>query len=275
MKVGWIGLGQMGEPMAVRVAASHELVGHLRTGARPRLAEAGVTFTGSVRDVAAQAEVLCVCVFDDAQLRGALLDDGALAAMRPGAVLAIHTTGAPEILDEIAAAAPAGVALLDAPFSGTAQDAARGGLALLVGGDASALEKARPVFASFADAITLVGPTGAGRRLKLINNLLFAAQMSLAAEALAAAQALGLDLHATVGALERCSGASYALAKFAGPDAPPALLDRIRPYLDKDADLARAALAAAGASIPTLRAAAAMWGAPQDHCARQPPPAQT
>jgi len=117
-------------------------------------------------------------------------------------------------MDELARAAPEGVRVLDAPFSGTAQVAAAGGLTLLVGGEASPLELARPVLSAFASTILPVGPQGAGRGLKLINNLLFAAQMSLADEALQAAAALGLDRQAAALAIGQCSGASYAMAKF-------------------------------------------------------------
>lgn len=259
MKVGWIGLGHMGRPMAQRAAAHHDVLGHVHRREWPGLRAAGGRTTVSIHEVAAHAEVLCVSVFDDAQLQAALLGDRALADLKPGSIVAVHTTGAPDLLADLTAALPQGAELLDAPFSGTAQDAAHGRLRLLVGGRSTAIERARPVLSTFADFIAHVGPAGAGRRLKLINNLLFAAQVSLAAEALAAVEAAGLDLSAAVRALGQCSAASYALAKFGGEDPPQAVLSQIKPYLDKDVDLARRALGSG--AIPTLFMAAGGWGA--------------
>lgn len=259
MQVGWIGLGQMGAPMALRaLAAGHTVVGHSRRP-NPELVAAGAILTSSIREAAAQAQVLCVCLFDDAQVHDALIVQGALAALRPGAVMALHTTGAPDLMQDLARAAPEGVRVLDAPFSGTASVAAEGRLTLLVGGEALTLRQARPVLSSFADRIVHVGAQGAGRGLKLINNLLFAAQMTLADEALEAAAALGLDRQTTALAMGQCSGASYAMAKFAGPAPHDLMLAAIKPYLDKDVDVARTALDAVGARLPLLTAAA-RWG---------------
>lgn len=259
MQVGWIGLGQMGAPMALRaLAAGHSVVGHSRRP-NPQLVAAGAVLTGSIREAAAQAQVLCVCLFDDAQVHDALIVQGALAALRPGTVMALHTTGAPDLMQDLAHAAPQGVRMLDAPFSGTAAVAAEGRLTLLVGGETWALDQARPVLSSFANTILHVGSQGAGRGLKLINNLLFAAQITLANEALEAAAAMGLDPHTAAEAMGQCSAASYAMAKFAGQAPHDLMLAAIKPYLDKDVDVAQTALDTVGARLPLLTAAA-RWG---------------
>lgn len=261
MQVGWIGLGQMGEPMALQVVkAGRALVGHVRRPEeREALRGAGATLTSSAQEVAAQADILCVCVFDDAQLQAALVDSGALAALRPGAVVAIHSTGAPGVVEALARQAPAGVRVLDAPFSGTAEVAGRGGLTLFVGGEPEALEAARPVLSAFSGTIFRVGGVGAGRRLKLLNNLLFAAQVALSSEALEAARAMGLDPAVFVEAVGRSSGASYALDKFA-PDLPvDAIMAGLKSYLDKDVDAARSAARDEGLDLPRLFAAADHW----------------
>lgn len=259
MQVGWIGLGQMGAPMALRVAGVHPLVAHAR---RPLehdgLSQAGARLTPSVIEAARDADVLCACLFDDHQVHDALIAQGALTAMRPGGVLALLSTGSPDLMAELKGRAPDQVTILDVPFSGTASIAAQGGLTLLVGGDPRGLERARPVLATFASTIIQVGDLGAGRKLKLINNLLFAAQVSLAAEALAAIEGLGLDGPTGVKALGHCSAASYAMAKFADVD-PDHLLAALKPYLDKDVDAAREALDGAKIDLPLLRAAA-QWG---------------
>ncbi|MDP1632549.1 MAG: NAD(P)-binding domain-containing protein [Caulobacter sp.] len=259
MRVGWIGLGQMGAPMAHRVlAGGHALLGHSRRP-RPDLLAAGASLTGSIEETAATAEVLCVCLFDDTQVRDVLIGQGALAALPPRAVVALHTTGAPALMDDLTVAAPDGVSILDAPFSGTAAQAATGRLTLLVGGETQAITRARPVLSAFASTILHVGPKGAGRGLKLINNLLFAAQISLADEALRAAALLGLERDGVARAIGHCSGASYAMAKFAGPTPHDPMLAAMKPYLDKDVDAARLALDGAGDALPLLTGAA-RWG---------------
>jgi 3-hydroxyisobutyrate dehydrogenase-like beta-hydroxyacid dehydrogenase len=177
-------------------------------------------------------------------------------------VLALHTTGDPRLPQELAERAPAGVAVLDAPFSGTAESVAQGRLTLLVGGAEQALRRAAPVFRSYADVVVQLGALGAGRKLKLLNNFLFSAHLALAEEALAAAVGLGLDRQAAARAISSCSGSSYAVAKFAEASPGP-LLARLKPYLDKDADLARSTLAAAGLKLPLLDAAVSWGAAPQ------------
>src|ERR1700732_2515627 len=121
MRVGWIGLGQMGAPMAEMVLkAGHQVVGHSR-GKRPldRLTALGARLTSSLTDAVAGAEVVCVCLFDDAQTREAVLESGVLAAMPAGSVLALHSTGAPALVEALAEAASPSVSVLDATFSGT------------------------------------------------------------------------------------------------------------------------------------------------------------
>jgi 3-hydroxyisobutyrate dehydrogenase-like beta-hydroxyacid dehydrogenase len=261
MKVGWIGLGQIGEPMALRVlGAGHELVGHSRRAdGREALVQAGARLTGSVIEAVAGAEVVGVCLFDDKQVKEALVDGGALAALEPGAVMVLHTTGDPRVVEDLAARAPAGAMVLDATFSGAAAMAARGALTLLIGGEAAALEKARPVLSAYSDGLFHLGQIGAGRRLKLLNNLLFAAQVSLSVEALAAAERSGLDPDVAIKAMNRCSGASYALNKFAVPQSVDTVLAGLKPYLDKDVEAARKAAADEGLDL-SLLSGAARWG---------------
>ncbi len=260
--VGFIGLGQIGAPMALRIlGAGHRLVGHnRRPDGRPALEAAGARLSGSVAAVASEADVLCVNLFDDAQLRAVMLDDGALAALRPGTVVVVHTTGSPALLDDLSAAAPPGVDVLDACFSGTAKMTARGALVLLIGGEGRVLETARPILETYAEQIFHLGGLGAGRQAKLLNNLVFAANASLAAEAVTAAEAMGLDPGAFAQAVQRCSGSSYAMAAFKADPSVATVLDRFRPYLDKDVDAARIAARAEGIDLPLL-SAAARWGA--------------
>jgi len=259
MKVGWIGLGQMGEPFATKVVeAGHQLVGHSRAG-KPRdaLTRAGARLTSSLTEAVAGAEIVGVCLFDDGQVLEVLTQE-VLAAMAPGAVLALHSTGVPTLVEDLAARAPTGVSVLDATFSGTAQDAAVGGIRLFIGGDAAVLERARPVLSTYCNPIIHVGGVGAARRLKLINNLLFAAQVSLAAEGLKAAEQMGLPLKTAVQALRISSGGSFALERFENGEID-VMLERLAHYLDKDVSAARAAAKAEGLDLQLLSAAAARW----------------
>lgn len=259
MKVGWIGLGQMGETFALRIVEQgHELLGHSR-GNRPRAAlkAAGGRVTGSLSETVADAQVVGVCLFDDAQVEEVLIRSGLLAEMQPGAVLALHTTGSPAVVERLAAAAPH-VGVLDATFSGSQADAEEGGVRLFVGGDAAALERVRPVLSAYSSTIFHFGGIGAARRLKLINNLMFAAQVSLAAEALKAVSDMGLPYEMAIEALSLSSGGSYALNAFRGAQRE-AVVDRVAHYLDKDVDAARAAALDEGIDLPLLDAAASHW----------------
>lgn len=265
MKVGWIGLGQMGEAMALQVlAAGNELVGHnRRDSGRDALIAAGAKLTGSLTEAADGSDVLCVCVFDDAQLREVLLGpDGALGVMKPGSVVAIHTTGSPKLAQELAAAAPDGVAVLDATFSGSAEQARGDGITIMIGGDAAALEKARPILSTYGGLIVHVGPSGAAQMLKLLNNTLFAAQVLLAAEVLQIGEGGGLDPEMIVSTLGKSSGASFGLGLFAGGRPPDQVIAGLRHYLDKDVSVARAAAVDAGIDLGLLAEVTATFGPP-------------
>ncbi|MCB2063489.1 MAG: NAD(P)-dependent oxidoreductase, partial [Novosphingobium sp.] len=145
MKVGWIGLGEIGKEMALRVlGAGHDLSAYDRGKGKDDVAAEGAAMVADYGVIAANCDVLCLCLFNDAQVREVMFDSGTLAAMRPGSVLAVHTTGSPALARELGERAPQGVEVLDACFSGGPDDTARGDLTLMVGGDAQALEAARP-----------------------------------------------------------------------------------------------------------------------------------
>lgn len=235
MRVGWIGLGEMGAPMASRaLAGGHRLTAYDRGSGRQALRERGGVMAASYDDVAAASELLCVCLYDDRQVSEVLLNEGLLARMRSGSIVAVHTTGSPSLARRLHAQAPAGVAVLDAAFSGSPAKARAGELTVMVGGAAAALERARPVFETYAGIVHHVGGPGAGQSMKLLNNLLFAAHLALASEALELAPALGLDPGRVASALRDASGASAALALFASMASPLEVRAGAAPYLRKD-----------------------------------------
>jgi 3-hydroxyisobutyrate dehydrogenase-like beta-hydroxyacid dehydrogenase len=267
MKVGWIGLGQMGRAMAARVVkAGHPVTAHVRTlDGREAAREGGIALTLDIGEAVRDADLVCVGLFDDAQFHEVMLGrEGALAMLKPGAVVAVHTTGGTGALEAAAAQAPAGVAILDATFSGTSATLDAGGfITLMVGGEAATLEAARPVLAAYCDPIALVGPLGAARRLKLLNNLLFAAQVTLAAETLRLAESQGLDAKIAAEVLQKSSGGSFAMGIVSSRGDAKATLNGLAHYLDKDADAARAAAAELGLYLGALGEAARFWGKEQ------------
>lgn len=262
--VGWIGLGQMGRAMAARVVkARHAVRAHVRSLENRETARAaGIELTRDMAEAVKDSDFIGVALYDDAQLRDALLGpEGALRYLKPGAVMAIHTTGGLNALSDIAAQTPAGAYILDATFSGAAQTLDAGGhITLMAGGEPEALARALPVLECYCNPITLVGGLGAARKLKLLNNLLFAGQVSLAVHTLRLAEQLGLDPLIAAKVLQSSSGGSFAMG-LAGQDWPPDdSLNRLGRYLDKDCDAARDAAAELRLDLGLLGDVSRQWG---------------
>jgi 3-hydroxyisobutyrate dehydrogenase len=252
MEVAWIGLGQMGLPSAKKVAAAGHRVRGYDVNPPARDAAEGIALAASPREAANGCDLLCIAVFSDAQLFDVLTGPaGVLSGLRSGAVVAVFTTGSIESIRKLAAAAPAGVSVLDTCFSRMQADMARGMMTLLVGGDGAAIDRGRPAFDSFAREIIHVGKIGSGRAIKLVNNILFAGHLQLAADALRFAEALGLEPHATAAALTRCSGASDVMSRFSTEDAS-GMLEVAKRYMVKDVAAAADAAREAGVKLGAL-----------------------
>ncbi|MDT0509630.1 NAD(P)-dependent oxidoreductase [Novosphingobium sp. MMS21-SN21R] len=259
MKVAWIGLGQMGLPTAKAVAAGGHEVRAFDVKAPSAEDAQGLTLVGSPREAAQDADLVCLAVFSDDQVADVLTGpEGVIDLLKPGAIVAVFTTGSIESIQGIAASVPAGIAILDTCFSRKQSEMASGKLTLLVGGDADAIERGRPVFDTFAREIFHVGGSGAGRAIKLVNNILFAGHLQLASDAMNLAESLGLERASTATALIQCSGASDVLPWFAG-DSWSAMLETARRYMVKDVAAAIDAGQSAGAEIPALAAATATY----------------
>jgi 3-hydroxyisobutyrate dehydrogenase-like beta-hydroxyacid dehydrogenase len=211
--VGFIGLGQMGQPMAARLAdwPGGLIVYDARPEAMTPLEEAGARVAGSVAEVAQAAGIISVMVRDDAQVLevARALADAAPAppaapapgtanaqdTTQPRVIVAIHSTIGPQTAPDLAAElGPAGVVVIDAPVSGGFMGAQDGRLAVMVGGPRDAYEQCREPFGRFADLVMHMGPAGAGTRAKLARNLLHFASFTAAAEAQRLAEAAGIDL---------------------------------------------------------------------------------
>ncbi|MBM9460877.1 NAD(P)-dependent oxidoreductase [Nocardioides sp. zg-536] len=197
--VGFVGLGNIGKPMALRLAGQQQAANlelWVYDVAPDPLAEAqraGAQVAPSVAALAQTADVVCVMVRDDDQVRAVL--DEVLGVARPGAVVVIHSTVAPGTPPALAEAAAAhGVRVLDAPVSGGAMGAADGTLALMVGGEPDAYAAAEPVLRALGSKVVHAGPIGAGTRFKLARNMMHFIAFTAATEAQRLAEAAGLSL---------------------------------------------------------------------------------
>jgi 3-hydroxyisobutyrate dehydrogenase len=176
MRVGFIGLGNIGEPLAGFVReAGHSLVVHdLRKAAAATLLECGATWAGSAREIAAQCEVICICVPGPPEMRQVTVGTaGILDGVKAGSVVIDLTTNAPGVVREVGEALKArGAHLLDAPLDGGREGALAGQVTLFVGGDQAVLSRVKPVLDTFSKSVVWVGELGTGSITKIVHNAL-------------------------------------------------------------------------------------------------------
>lgn len=195
LAVGFVGLGNIGKPMAMRLATGDgDLVVHdLAPEPVAALVSAGARAADSVAELAGQVDVLCVMVRDDDQVREVLGE--ALGTARPGLVVVVHSTVAPQTPRQLEVTASRhDVLVVDAPVSGGAMGAADGTLAIMVGGSEAAYAVAQPVLERMGTRVVHAGPIGAGTQMKLARNMMHFVAFTAATEAQRLAEAAGLDL---------------------------------------------------------------------------------
>jgi 3-hydroxyisobutyrate dehydrogenase-like beta-hydroxyacid dehydrogenase len=259
VRVGFIGLGSQGAPMARRIAeAGHPLTiwGRRAASVEP-FADTGATVATTPAALGAESDVVGICVVGDADVEEVLLGpDGVLAGMAPGGVVAIHATVHPDTCRRLAEeAAHHDVAVIDAPVSGGAPAAEQGRLLVMAGGDEAALDRCRPVFAAFADPVIHLGPVGSGQVAKLVNNLALTVHMGVALSTFSLADGLGVDRSALAEVLAHGSGGSRAAAILAASGFDLAGLRQAVPLLRKDVDIVTAvATASEAGGLPDLLA---------------------
>ena len=195
MKVGFIGLGVMGGPMAGHLAAAgHEMTVFNRSAVKAEAwakANPGVAMA-SIRETAKDRQLLALCVGNDDDVRGVVSE--ALEVLPSGAVIVDHTTTSAKVAREMAALAQEkGCAFLDAPVSGGEAGAKAGQLSIMIGGEPAAVEKARPAIGVYAKAIAYMGAAGAGQLTKMANQICIAGVVQGLAEAVAFVERAGLD----------------------------------------------------------------------------------
>lgn len=214
MRVGFVGLGQMGSRMAARlVEAGHEVTVHNRTREKEEpLAALGAARADSPAEASGEAEVVVVIVSDTPDVEQVLFGKEGVSAAASGAVIVDMSTISPTATKEFAARlAEHDLSLLDAPVSGGTEGAERGTLTIFVGGEEAALARARPVLEALGSTITHLGPSGAGQMAKAVNQVIVAGTYLAAAEGLVLGIEAGLDGQRLIDALSGGAAASWTL----------------------------------------------------------------
>ena len=216
-KVAFIGLGVMGYPMAGHLAtAGHQVSVYNRTATKSIAFCAefqGATHGLTPKSAVEGADIVFCCVGNDDDLRSVVLGpDGALAGMKPGAVLVDHTTASADVARELYAAAKGmGLHFVDAPVSGGQAGAQNGALTVMCGGDTAAFGVAKPVGMAFSKAFTLMGASGAGQLTKMVNQICIAGLVQGLSEAVAFGQKAGLDVNQVLDVIGKGAAQSWQL----------------------------------------------------------------
>ena len=215
LKLGYIGLGLMGKPMAQNLLkAGFEVVVHNRSqGAVEEVVAAGARAAGSPREVAEQANVVFTNLPDSPDVEAiALGKDGVIEGAKEGLIFVDHSTIKPATARRIAEKlAEKGVMALDAPVSGGDIGAIKGTLTIMVGGEEAALDKVRPALEAMGSSITHIGGAGAGQVAKCCNQIMVAAQMTGMGELLIFARKAGVDPEKVVAAIQGGAAQCWAL----------------------------------------------------------------
>jgi 3-hydroxyisobutyrate dehydrogenase-like beta-hydroxyacid dehydrogenase len=219
-QVGIVGVGLMGLGIATNVQRAgwplHFLdhPGNQPTGA---LREAGATSHGSAKSLAEAVDIVIVCVTGAPEVEDVLTrPDGILAGLRPGAAVVDCSTSLPGTTAALAAKVQGGGGrFMDAPMTRTPKEAMEGRLNLIVGGDPEDFERLLPLFRTFAENVTHVGPAGSGHAMKLLHNFVSLGFSAVLAEAAAAAEGAGIDSRILHRVLDEGGGRGVVLDRFA------------------------------------------------------------
>ncbi len=218
-KIGFIGLGTMGKPMALNLLkAGHTVRVYNRTKSRMApLIAAGAEPTGACSEAATNCDVIISIVSDSADAREVILGPaGALAGARKGAIIVDMSTISPVVAVGIGESCrERGVEFLDAPVTGGETGAINATLSVMVGGNREALETVRPILAAMASKITYMGPVGNGQTAKMCNQVICALNILAVSEGMALAEAAGLDCSVLLKAIQGGAAGSWMLDNLA------------------------------------------------------------
>lgn len=256
MRVGFIGLGSQGGPMARRIleAGYPTTLWARRPATLEPFAETAARTADTAAALAAESDLVCLCVVGDADVREVLTGpEGVLAGLAAGGVVAVHSTVHPDTCRELAELAAArGIALIDAPVSGGGPAAAAGKLLVMAGGATEIVQRCRPVFETYGDPVVHLGEVGSGQSAKLLNNLLFTANLATAHSLLTLGEELGIDPGRLGAVITHGTANSFALGRIvAAGGTVEQLAAHAGELLHKDVRLV-ADLAAAAGSTPGI-----------------------
>ena len=271
MRIGFLGLGNMGGGMAANlVTAGHDVTAFdLSADALSRAEAAGCTVAETAPEAVARAEAVVTMLPAGTHVRNVYRDSVLGRAPREAILIDCSTIDVGSARDVSEQAAKQGYAMVDAPVSGGIAAAAGGTLTFMVGGEASAFARAEPILSAMGKAVIHAGTAGAGQAAKIANNMLLGATMIATCEAFALAKRLGLDPQTFFDISSKASGQSWSMTSYCpvagvGPETPA---DRdyqggfATALMLKDLKLAVGAAHEAGASVPMGSAAEALYQA--------------
>lgn len=215
-KVAWIGLGVMGYPLAGHLKTNgHDVTVFNRTHEKAKrwVAEFGGGLAATPAEAADGAEFVFACVSKDEDVREVTVGpDGAFHKLSKGAIFIDHTSASADIARELhPKALERGAGALDAPVSGGQAGAEGGTLTVMVGGDESDFAKAKPVIETYARAVNLIGPSGAGQLTKMVNQICIAGLIEGLAEALNFAKRADLDIEKVIDTISKGAAQSWQM----------------------------------------------------------------
>jgi 3-hydroxyisobutyrate dehydrogenase len=269
--IGFIGLGNMGAPMAANlVKAQHRIEGYdIVAAARNALAEAGGHVVAGTREAAQAGDILITMLPAGPQVREVYRGpNGVFAHAKPGALLIDCSTIDVETARAVAAeAATKGFQMIDAPVSGGTIGAAAGTLTFMVGGSAEAFARAKPFLEKMGRTIVHAGPSGAGQTAKICNNMILAASMIAVCEGFALAEKLGLPAQTLYDICSTATSQCWAMTGYCPVPGPVPAAPSNRGYaagftaanMLKDLRLAQQAAGSTGAATPLGAAAANLY----------------
>ncbi|HLY55246.1 MAG TPA: 3-hydroxyisobutyrate dehydrogenase [Stellaceae bacterium] len=270
-RIAFVGLGNMGGPMAANLLkASHQVDGFdLSAAALAALAEKGGRRAGSVAEAVAEADVVVTMLPAGPHVRSTYGGEtGIIAKAKRGALLIDCSTIDVESARAVAKdAAGAGLAMVDAPVSGGTGGATAGTLTFMVGGEAEAVERARPVLEAMGKTIVHCGGAGTGQAAKICNNMILGISMTAVSEAFVLAEKLGLDAQKLFDVSAKSSGQCWSLTAYCPVPGPVPTSPANRDYAPgftvdmmlKDLKLAQQAAQASGAATPLGAEAASLY----------------
>jgi 3-hydroxyisobutyrate dehydrogenase len=215
--VAFLGLGVMGYPMAghLKRKGGHAVTVYNRTTAKAEkwIAEHGGALAATPSEAARDKDFVFCCVGNDDDLRQVTIGPaGAFGTMKKGAIFIDNTTASAEVSRELAAEASArGLAFLDAPVSGGQAGAENGVLTVMVGGEPTAFERAKPVIEAYARMVGLMGPSGAGQLTKMINQICIAGLLQGLAEGIHFGRQAGLDIEKVIDVISKGAAGSWQM----------------------------------------------------------------